>query len=169
MTINAHIMPLIEDNIHENPLYRTLEIYMQRLGYLVPFREQLNWTAKIDVVTLGEEHELNALKKMAAKNDRKLLFYAKLTRQTIYQHIVCHPNDSGVYLPFKFDSPFTVNDQNQKLWLGSAPRLLEELKWMEMSLKSSGNDDIIAYWEQFQSAAQKAIDSMSPFLLKKES
>jgi len=168
MPINAYIQPIIEENFKEDPLYRSLEIYMQRLGYLVTYREKLNWTDKIDVFTIGDEGELKELKKLAAKNDRTLLFYAKLTKKTVYQHVICHPNDSGIYLPFHFERPFTLSNNQKPLWFGSAPKLLQELKWLEISLKNNGDDSLFAYWDQFQQAAHLAIDSMSPMLLKKE-
>ena len=169
MTIYAHIKPIIEkENIKESPLYRTLEIYMQRLGYLVAFHEDLNWITDLDIIALGGENELKELKKVAAKNDGTLLFLATLTKKTVYQHVICHPNDSGIYLPFHFDNPFIINSEGKKLIFGSAPKLLEELKWLEISLKTKGDDDLLAYWEQFQSAASLAIEHTSPFILQNE-
>jgi hypothetical protein len=168
MTISAHIEPFIKENPKEDPLYRTLELSMQRLGYLVPYREQLNWTTDIDTITLGEEDDLKELQKMAAKNDNTLLFYAKLTHKTIYQHVICHPNDSGIYLPFHFDNPFYVTHKGQKVWFGSSSRLLEELKWMEIGLKAKGAEDVLSFWGNFRSAATLSVQHMSPMVLKKE-
>lgn len=166
MTIYANIQPFTQDK--DEPLYRKLEVTMQRLGYLIPYREQLNWTTHIDTLPLGDENDLKELQKLAARNDQTLLFYAKLTKKTIYQHVIGHPNDTGIYLPFRFENPFTVTNNNEKIWFGSAPRLLEELKWMEISLKTRATEDVLAFWENFQSAARLAIEKMSPMLLTKK-
>ncbi|GGH84623.1 hypothetical protein JOD43_004063 [Pullulanibacillus pueri] len=168
MKIQAHIKQLTEENKPDNPLYRTLEIHMQRMGFLVPYREELNWTTEYETIELGEEQQLIELQKLAAKNDGGTLFFAKITKNTIYQQVICHPNKMGVYLPFHFETPFTVKVARQKYWVGSAPRLQNELKWLEIAMNNSGEEEVKAYWENLKTAVQTAIDRMSPIVLETE-
>jgi hypothetical protein len=167
--ITAHIQPIIEkENIKEDPFYQTLEVNMQRLGFLVPFREHLNWTKKIESKPLGEESDLKALQKIAAKNEGSIPFILKLTKKTIYEHLMLHSNKNGFYLPFRFESPFTVENKGQKIWIGSAPQLSEELKWLEMSINASSSNEGKDYWEALRETCQLAMDTSSPFKLMDE-
>lgn len=167
--IHAPIGPIIEQPDKDDVLYRTLEIQMQRLGHLVPYREQLNWSTHYTDCLLGDHDALKKLQKMAAKNDRTWAFYAKWTGKTVYQHVLCHPNDRDLYLPFRFESPFCIIHDNRKMWVGSAPRLLEELKWLEISIKAAGTEDVRAFWEAFQNAARQAVQSVSAMTLQRRS
>lgn len=169
--ITAYIEPLltedtIEDIKERNPIYKTLEIQMQKLGHLVPFREQLNWSTQIETIELGENDQLKSLQKLAAKSDGGLLFYLKLTKKTIFQNLLLHPNNKGLYLPFRFDYPFPVVTESEKLWIGSAPRLRDELNWLEMSIQDSSTEDTKHFWQSLREVCESAIDHTSPFLLK---
>jgi hypothetical protein len=167
--ITAHIQPIIEkENIKEDPFYQTLEVNMQRLGFLVPFREQLNWTDKIESRPLGEESDLKALQKIAAKNEGSIPFLLKLRKKTIYEHLMLHSNISGFYLPFRFEKPFTVENRSQKIWIGSAPQLFEELKWLEMSINASRSEEGKDYWQALRETCQLAMDTFSPYKLTDE-
>ncbi|MGC4378447.1 hypothetical protein WD019_16210 [Fictibacillus sp. Mic-4] len=166
--ITAEIKPLPvsprkEDKDH---LYRELEIQMQRLGHLVPFREELNWENDITTIDIGKSETLNRLKKTAAKNDGVFLFYAKLFKGTVYQHIIMHPNDSGFYLPFRFEEPFFITVKNKKIWIGSSIRLQEELTWLEETMKNLEDDEVVDYWKTWRSLCEISIENMSPILIK---
>ncbi|HSU79304.1 MAG TPA: hypothetical protein VLK78_02730 [Candidatus Angelobacter sp.] len=164
--ITAYIQPIIEkENIKEDPFYQTLEVNMQRLGFLVPFREQLNWTKRIEARPIGEESELKALQKIAAKNEGSLPFWLKLTKKTIYEHLMLHSNKSGFYLPFRFEKPFTIEKRGEKIWIGSAPQLFEEMKWLEMSISASRSDEGKHYWTALRETCQLAMDTFSAFKL----
>jgi hypothetical protein len=167
--ITAHIEPIIEkENIKEDPFYQTLEVNMQRLGFLVPFREQLNWTKKIDAIPLGEESDLKALQKIAAKNEGSLPFWLKFTKKTIYEHLMLHSNKDGFYLPFRFERPFTVEKKGEKIWIGSAPQLFEETKWLEMAINASRTDEGKDYWTALRETCQIAMDTFSAFKLSEK-
>jgi hypothetical protein len=165
--IYANIRPILEDeNYLEDPLYRKLEIHMQRVGCLLAYREELNWEKNIDSIELGDVETLKKFKKVAAKNDGMLLIYAMLTKGTVYEHLIGHPNSEGIYLPFDFNGPFYIKHNNKKLWLGSVPRLEEELKWLEMAMENQP-DDITSYWNNLRSACRVSIENKSPMILYK--
>jgi hypothetical protein len=166
LPIFAQIQP-VDVSAENEPLYRQLEIHMQRLGHLIPFREQLNWTTQFENIELGDAESLQLLKKAAAKNDGVLLFYAKLTKGTVFQHIILHPNDQGIYLPFQFDDPFYLKFNEKKFWIGSAVRLKEELKWLEITMQNQP-DNVVHYWDQLRKSCQSSIQHNSPIVLKKE-
>lgn len=67
--ITAEVKPLPVSTKKEDQdlLYRELELQMQRLGHLVPFREELNWENEIGTVEIGSETIITKLKKAAAK------------------------------------------------------------------------------------------------------
>ncbi|WP_257350479.1 hypothetical protein [Pseudalkalibacillus decolorationis] len=168
MTIQALIQPLdISRNKEDNdPFYRQLEISMQGLGHLIPFKEVLNWDAPITTIELGDAQTLHNFKKRTAKNDGVLLFYAKLTKGTVYQHIVLHPNDRGIYLPFRFEDPFYMKVGDKKTWIGSAVRLQEELSWLEIAMSEEEDDSIVNYWNNLKEACALCIDNVTPMVLK---
>lgn len=166
--ITAHIQPILDNQKNENPLFQTLEIHMQRLGFLIPFREQLNWSSQIDTIPLGEEKALKSLKRFAARRDGSLPFILKLTKNTTFKQLMFHPNTTGVYLPFLFDEPFTIKTQNQTMWMGSSIRLAEELKWLELSMNKTGSEDMYEFWQQFRHACDTAKTAFSPFRLSSE-
>ncbi|MFC7370724.1 hypothetical protein ACFQPF_03435 [Fictibacillus iocasae] len=167
--ITAYVKPLPvsckkED---EDYLYRELEIHMQRLGHLVPFREELNWHDEIQTVEIGTNETLNKLKKTAAKNDGVFLLYAKITKGTVYQHVIMHPNNEGFYLPFRFEEPFHITVKNKKYWIGSSIRLAEELSWLEITMKNTDDQDVVECWNSLKSMCEQSISTMSPILLEK--
>ncbi len=164
--ITASIGPIMNEKTSDSPMYKALEIHMQRLGQLVPFREQLNWTSPIEtVVPLGTSSSLKSLKKIAARNDGSLPVILKFTKKTIYQHLMLHPNDTGLYLPFRFDAPFVVKTKDRTLWVGSSAQLMDELTWLEMTIRKLHSKEITTYWTRLREACQTALDSTSPFLL----
>lgn len=168
--ITASVQPICKRDLAEtSPLYHELEIHMQRLGHLIPYREQLNWTSLIQSETLGDKEQLKGLQKLAAKNNGSFLFYLKWTKKTIYQHLLLHPNTQGLYLPFRFDDPFTVTTNHQKIWIGSIPRLRDELKWLELAINHSATDDVTHYWKRLVDICECALDQTSAFYLKTES
>ncbi|TLS37444.1 hypothetical protein [Pseudalkalibacillus caeni] len=171
MSITAKLEPLpYSDNLEdeEGQLYRNLEIKMQQMGYLVPYREELNWKENIQNIDLGDQHALLGLKKAAAKNDRVLLFYAKLLKGTVYQNIILHPNNEGIYLPFHFEKPFTLNIKGKKLWIGSSSRLSEELSWLKMSIEQENHSkEVISYWKNLRKAAEVSVENVSPIVIRK--
>jgi hypothetical protein len=167
LSIYANIRPILDDeNRFDHPLYRKLEIYMQRLGCLLAYREQLNWKEEIDSIELGDAVILKRLKKVAAKNDGVPLLYAVLTNGTVYQHLIGHPNSEGIYLPFDFSDPFYIKHNNNKLWVGSTLRLQEELNWLEMTMENQA-EDICSYWSKLRTACQLSIEHTSPMILFK--
>ncbi|WEG11812.1 hypothetical protein PU629_16940 [Pullulanibacillus sp. KACC 23026] len=166
--ITAHIKPIIDEDLKENPLFHTLEIHMQRLGFLVPFREQLNWTKPIDSIELGEEKDLKGLKKLAAKNDGSLPFILKFTKKTTFQQLILHPNINGLYLPFRFDEPFMIQANHQTLWIGSLIRLADELKWLEISINKDSSPEVKDYWLRFRETCEAAKEAFSPFILSNQ-
>ncbi|RBW69790.1 hypothetical protein [Bacillus taeanensis] len=169
MIISGHIeaLPSHTESADTERLHHLLKIYMQRLGFLTSFRENLNHDKKIDDISLGDESALRRLKKAAARSDRVLLFYAKWTKATMFQHVICHPNDEGVYLPFPFDEPFYIELDNKKVWIGSSPRLLEELKWLQQTIENNQPSEVIEYWKNLRIVAEKSIHHTSPLLFKK--
>ncbi|HET7580482.1 MAG TPA: hypothetical protein VFK33_14470 [Bacillales bacterium] len=162
ITANIEKLPVSE----EDPLYRELEITMQRLGHLVPFREHLNWDEHIDSVQLGDNDQLQQLKKTAAKNDGALLFWVKLSKNTVFRHLIFHPNNQGFYLPFRFAEPFTLEMKGKKIWFGSSIRLLEELGWLEMTMEQSEDNDVIEYWKTLRELCSTSKERMSAFQLE---
>lgn len=168
MTITANVrhLPVPEDQSSEDPFYRKLEIRMQQLGHLTPFRETLNWDQNVSSYQLGDPQQLQQLKKTAASNDGVLLFYAKLSKNTVFQHLILHPNDEGFYLPFRFDTPFIIEIKNRKYWFGSSVRLLEELKWLEITMEQKGSTDTVEYWKTFRELCRSSLEHFSPFQLE---
>lgn len=164
LSIYAELCPLFKsDHRLEDPLYKILEIHMQRVGCLLAYREELNWDQYIEMIELGDEETLKKLKKVAAKNDGVPLIYAQLTKNTVYEHLIVHPNNEGIYLPFDFNGPFPIKHENKKLWLGSAVRLKEELKWLEITMQHQP-DDILSYWNKFRDTLNVAIEHKSPLI-----
>jgi hypothetical protein len=163
LTITANIEQLPKDDI----FYRELEITMQRMGHLTPFREELNWDEKIETLELGSGDQLHRLKKAAAKNDGTLLFFAKWMKSTVYRHLILHPNNNGFYLPFRFDEPFTLDIQNQKIWVGSSVRLLEELNWLQITMERDQDQDseLIDFWKTLRELCRKSTKHTSAFQL----
>lgn len=164
MTITASVrnLPISE----EDSLYRELEITMQRLGHLVAYREKLNWSEQYGELQLGERHQLQRLKKTAAKNEGIPLFWAKLSKNTLFQHLFIHPNTEGYYLPFRFSEPFVIERKGKKIWFGSSVRLLEELGWLEMELNQQGDEEISAIWKAYCDLCHESNERFSPFHLK---
>ncbi|WLD95278.1 hypothetical protein [Alkalihalobacillus sp. AL-G] len=168
MTIQAKIQPLDISRSKDtmDPFYRQLEIYMQGLGHLVSFKEELNWETPIATIELGDSETLHNFKKRTAKNDGVLLLYAKLTKGTVYQHVILHPNDSGIYLPFRFDEPFYMKIGQKKTWIGSAVRLQEELGWLEIAMSVEEDDEIVSYWKRLRDACRSCVDNVTPMILE---
>lgn len=171
MTITARIQPIstigVEEGAKEDLLIKELEIKMQQMGYLVPYREELNWERTIASLELGEAQSLHQLKKAAARNDRVLLMYARLFKGTIFQHLILHPNHSGIYLPFRFDEPFTIQIEGKKIWIGSSVRLLEELSWLQISFEQGNHDETVKeYWQNLMEISRKSVDYMSPIIFE---
>ncbi|MGA9288798.1 MAG: hypothetical protein WBV93_10680 [Anaerobacillus sp.] len=169
MTITARIEPIStigsEDEHKEDALVKELEIKMQQMGYLVPYREEMNWDRTIASLELGESQTLHQLKKAAARNDRVLLIYARLFKGTIFQHLILHPNQSGIYLPFRFDEPFVIQVKGQKIWIGSSVRLLEELSWLQISFDQGNHqDNVKEFWQNLMEISRKSVDYMSPVI-----
>ncbi|TCP19975.1 hypothetical protein EV207_15611 [Scopulibacillus darangshiensis] len=163
MSILAEIKPLpVEDMSKDDVLFRELEIKMQQLGHLTPFREELNWENDIASYELGTESLFERLKKTAAKNDGVPLFYAKLFKKTVYQHLILHPNNQGFYLPFRFDEPFTLEVKGEKLWIGSSIRLEEELKWLEMTMRNETDEELIELWKTLKQICNESNTKMTP-------
>lgn len=167
ITASVKPLPVSHNKDDQDYLYRQLEIEMQRLGHLVPFREELNWDKEITTMELGNVETLEKLKKAAAKNDGVFLFYAKLTKGTVYQHIILHPNTEGFYLPFRFEEPFQITVKNKKYWIGSSIRLAEELAWLEITMKNLEDDSVVEYWKYLSELCQSSVQNMSPILLQK--
>lgn len=167
MTIIAQLEPITKIySINETELFNTLEVQMQAMGHLVAYREQLNWTNTIETIKLGEENALYSLKKQAAKNDGVMLFYAKWFKQTVYKHIILHPNNNGLYLPFPFDEPITIKINNQSLAIGSSQQLFKELTWLTMSMnKLKGAQDVVNYWNNYKYACTESIEHSTPIIL----
>ncbi len=167
MTVQAMIQPLdVTNRDKQDPFYRKLEIHMQRLGHLIPFKEQLNWDSPITTIDLGDLETLKNFRKKTAKNDGVLLLYAKLTKGTIYQHIILHPNNTGLYLPFRFEDPFYMSIGNKKVWIGSSVRLLEELGWLEMSMSEEEDKSIVSYWNNLKKACEASVEHTTPIMLQ---
>jgi hypothetical protein len=165
LVVYAHMRPIVDNvNKNESQLYRILEIHMQRLGHLIPYRENLNWDSDIFTMNLGNTETLQKLKKTAAKNDGVLLMYAKLTKGTVFQHLICHPNNEGIYLPFHFDEPFYIKNKNKKIWIGSASRLHEELNWLRMTMESTSSD-VQSYWSNLLKLCKLSTEKCSPIIL----
>lgn len=164
MAITANVQPLPVSD--EDPLYRKLEITMQQLGHLVGFRERLNWKENVASIELGDRQQLTQLKKVAAKNDGVLLFWAKWSKNTVYQHLILHPNDEGFYLPFRFAEPFFVEIKNKKIWFGSSVHLLEELTWLEMTMEQQDSPEVVEYWNIFRELCRQSEQHVSPFQLE---
>ncbi|WP_085520530.1 hypothetical protein [Tuberibacillus sp. Marseille-P3662] len=168
MAIVAELKPLpVTELTKDDPLYRELELSMQQLGHLTPYRETLNWDEVFDSVEIGEMPYLDMLKKAAAKNDGLPLFIAKLMKgRTVFEHIMTHPNNKDYYLPFHFEHPYQVNIKGNKIWIGSAPRLAEELKWLEMTIQNHSSDELKAFWSQLRYASQQSMKHMTPIHLQ---
>ncbi|WP_283152183.1 hypothetical protein [Guptibacillus hwajinpoensis] len=171
MTITARIEPISVMGSEEEPnkelLVKELEIKMQQMGYLVPYREELNWSRTIASLELGEAQTLQKLKKAAAKNDRVLLIYARLFKGTIFQHLILHPNQSGIYLPFRFDEPFVIQIEGRKIWIGSSVRLLEELSWLQISFEQGDHQESVKeYWQNLIEISRKSVNYMSPIIFE---
>lgn len=167
MTVLASLEPLpVEERSKEDPFYRNMEITMQQLGHLTEYRESLNWDKQLDSVELGDDQELLNLKKAAAKNDGWPLMVARLIKKTVFLHVILHPNNKGFYLPFHFEEPFQVNVEGKKVWVGSAPRLAEELKWLEITIKNQSNKELEAFWQNFRDICEKSIKNMTPLELR---
>lgn len=167
MKIMANVEQLPVSKDKEDVFFRELEISMQRMGHLTPFREKLNWSEKIDAFELGNDNELQGLKKAAAKNDGTFLLFAKLSKGTVFQHIILHPNNHGFYLPFRFDEPFYLTVKNKKIWFGSSIRLTEELNWLQMTMEKDQHDDgVVEFWRSFRELCRKSTEHFSPFQLK---
>ncbi|MBU8907451.1 hypothetical protein [Desertibacillus haloalkaliphilus] len=170
MTIVAKVealFPTLDRNQYKQ-LYRDLELKMQQMGHLVPYREQLNWTQVIEDRELGDQQTLQQLKTAAAKNDHVFLFYAKWFKKTVYQHLIIHPNEEGFYLPFRFDEPFYLHVHGRKLWVGSSVRLADELGWLELTMNDyEPNHPVKLYWQNFRDVCEKSITKNSPLLLTK--
>ncbi|MFK3959181.1 hypothetical protein [Guptibacillus hwajinpoensis] len=171
MTITARIEPISVMGSDEEPnkelLVKELEIKMQQMGYLVPYREELNWNRTIASLELGEAQTLQKLKKAAAKNDRVLLIYARLFKGTIFQHLILHPNQSGIYLPFRFDEPFVIQIEGRKIWIGSSVRLLEELSWLQISFDQGDHQESVKeYWQNLIEISRKSVNYMSPIIFE---
>lgn len=164
MTITASVrhLPITE----EDGLYRELEITMQRLGHLVAFREKLNWSKHFGELQLGERDQLQRLKKTAAKNEGIPLFWARLSKNTLFQHLIFHPNTEGYYLPFRFSEPFVIEWKGKKIWFGSSVRLLEELGWLEMALNQQNDEKITSIWNAFKDSCIESNEQFSPFHLR---
>ncbi|MCM3719591.1 hypothetical protein [Fictibacillus phosphorivorans] len=167
ITASVKPLPVSHNKDDQDYLYRQLEIEMQRLGHLVPFREELNWDKEIMTMELGNVATLEKLKKAAAKNDGVFLFYAKLTKGTVYQHIILHPNTEGFYLPFRFEEPIQITVKNKKYWIGSSVRLAEELAWLEITMKNTEDEEVVAYWKYLTDLCRSSIENMSPILLQR--
>jgi hypothetical protein len=165
MAITANVQPLPVSE--EDPLYRKLEITMQRLGHLVGFRERLNWKENVASIELGDNDQLTQLKKTAAKNDGMLLFWAKWSKNTVYQHLILHPNDEGFYFPFRFSEPFCIEMKNKKIWFGSSVHLLEELTWLEMAMEQQKAPEVVEYWNAFRELCRQSEEHVSPFQLER--
>ncbi|MCF6137247.1 hypothetical protein [Pseudalkalibacillus berkeleyi] len=167
MTVQAMIQPLdVTNKDKHDPFYRKLQIHMQRLGHLIPFQEQLNWESPITSIDLGDLETLKSFRKKTAKNDGVLLLYAKLTKGTIYQHIILHPNNTGIYLPFRFEDPFYMTIKNKKVWIGSSVRLLEELGWLEMAMAEEEDHTVVSYWENLKNACETSVEHTTPIMLQ---
>ena len=171
MTITARIEPITakgsEAERNEDLLVKELEIKMQQMGYLVPYREELNWDRTIARLELGEAQTLHQLKKAAAKNDRVLLIYARLFKGTIFQHLILHPNQSGIYLPFRFEEPFVLQVEDRKIWIGSSVRLLEELSWLQISFDQGNHPESVKeYWQNLIEITKKSVTYMSPIIFE---
>ncbi|MDN4523262.1 hypothetical protein [Fictibacillus fluitans] len=167
--ITAEVKPLPVSTKKEDQdlLYRELELQMQRLGHLVPFREELNWENEIGTVEIGSETIITRLKKAAAKSDGVLLLYAKLTKGTVYQHIIMHPNIEGFYLPFRFEEPFFITVKNKKIWIGSSVRLAEELNWLEITMLNHDQQEVVECWSALKQLCELSIEHHSPIILNK--
>ncbi|KSU85228.1 hypothetical protein QUF84_13530 [Fictibacillus enclensis] len=167
--ITAEVKPLPVSTKKEDQdlLYRELELQMQRLGHLVPFREELNWENEIGTVEIGSETIITKLKKAAAKSDGVLLLYAKLTKGTVYQHIIMHPNVEGFYLPFRFEEPFFITVKNKKIWIGSSIRLAEELNWLEITMRNHDQQEVVECWSALKALCELSTEHNSPIILKK--
>ncbi|SDM67513.1 hypothetical protein SAMN04488137_1378 [Fictibacillus solisalsi] len=167
--ITAEVKPLPVSTKKEDQdlLYRELELQMQRLGHLVPFREELNWGNEIGTVEIGSETIITKLKKAAAKSDGVLLLYAKLTKGTVYQHIIMHPNVEGFYLPFRFEEPFFITVKNKKIWIGSSIRLAEELNWLEITMQNHDEQEVVECWRALKELCELSMEYNSPIILKK--
>ncbi|MFC4618828.1 hypothetical protein ACFO4N_08765 [Camelliibacillus cellulosilyticus] len=169
MAIVGDIRPLpVSERNKNDALYRELEIKMQQLGYLTPYRETLNWQHTIGAVECGEPAGLQLLKKRAAKNDGVPFFLAKHMKKTIFRQLILHPNDQGFYLPYRFEAPFELEIQGNKIWFGSIIQLAEELKWLEIAMNQEASEEVVAYWEKMRSLCQIALDAESPFEWKVE-
>ncbi|HET7629177.1 MAG TPA: hypothetical protein VFK44_12465 [Bacillales bacterium] len=164
LTIAATVQPL--PFTEDDPLYRDLEIMMQRLGHLVAFREKFQWEERVERFELGDENDLRKLKKCAAKNDGVPLFWARLTKNTVYRHLLFHPNNEGFYLPVRFDDPFTITAGGKNVWFGSSVRLGEELKWLEMSMNHNNDESLIECWRAFRELCQCSVERMCPIQLE---
>jgi hypothetical protein len=162
MTITAEIKPLpVEAMSKDDVLFRELEIKMQRLGHLTPFRESLNWQRSIGTYEIGSEDLINKLKKVAAKNDGVPLFYAKMFKKTVYQQLILHPQNQGFYLPFRFEEPFTIDIQGKRVWIGSTVRLAEELKWLEITMESEPSEELVELWKTLRDMCEQSLEEMS--------
>lgn len=167
MTIIAEVKPLpVEAMSKDDVLYRQLEIRMQRLGHLTAFRESLNWDRSIHTYDLGSTELMDQLKKTAAKNDGVPLFYAKLFKKTVYQHLILHPQNQGFYLPFRFETPFTIEIQGKKLWIGSSVRMAEELQWLELTMNNETSDNLIEVWKTLKEMCELSFREMSPIMIQ---
>ncbi|MDN4073288.1 hypothetical protein [Fictibacillus terranigra] len=167
--ITAEVKPLPVSTKKEDQdvLYRELELQMQRLGHLVPFREELNWGKEIGTVEIGSDSIINKLKKAAAKSDGVLLLYAKLTKGTVYQHIILHPNTEGFYLPFRFEEPFFITVKNKKIWIGSSVRLAEELNWLKITMQNYEDQEVVDCWSAFKELCELSIEHHSPVIMNR--
>ncbi|MCQ6267173.1 hypothetical protein M1K46_16160 [Fictibacillus sp. WQ 8-8] len=167
--ITAEVKPLPVSTKKEDQdvLYRELELQMQRLGHLVPFREELNWGNEIGSVEIGPDSIINKLKKAAAKSDGVLLLYAKLTKGTVYQHIIMHPNVEGFYLPFRFEEPFFITVKNKKIWIGSSVRLAEELNWLGITMQNLEDKEVVDCWNAFKELCELSIEHHSPIIMNR--
>lgn len=166
--IIGDVTPLPIERTSEHPMYKLLEIHMQRLGFLIPFREKINWDKPIERVELGEKETLSQLQKLAAKNDGVFLFMAKWFKKTVYHHLLLHPNTYGYYLPFRFDEPFIIEFKNEKYWFGSSIRLKEELGWLEMTMEKEKDQTVHDYWLQFKKLCDLSKETMTPFQIINE-
>lgn len=168
ITAEVKPLPVSTNKEDQDLLYRKLELEMQRLGHLVPFREELNWGNDIGAVEIGTNTIINKLKKAAAKSDGVLLLYAKLTKGTVYQHIIMHPNVEGFYLPFRFEAPFFITVKNKKIWIGSSIRLAEELNWLSITMQSLDDQEVVDCWNAFKELCELSINNHSPVILKNQ-
>jgi hypothetical protein len=168
MKITAKLQPLNLNPSMQDPFYEKIYSKMQMLGLLMPFKEQLNWDKHYELLTIGKHRDITSLKRLAARNDGLFLWYAKLQKNTVFQHLILHSLSSGYALPFTFEKPFTISSDGQSITFCSSKKLYDECSWLDMQFKKDhgNNQEVMKVWQNLKYICSESIKKSSPVKLQ---